>query len=723
MSIKFLIDQINKPNLAEDLDETTLTAIGSRVKRQYDEDLASMTEWINAVENGIELMKQEFHGRSTPWEGASNYKDSGLTEAAIVFGDKAKLELLRSRDLVSADIVGRDPEGKKKAISERICEAMNYQVNYDMEGWRKTQSRMFYNLPVVGACFKKLVHDPIDGKNESVLITYPNFVVNQATESMNKCRSFSHNLAFSRNDVLERVRCGKWLDPYPQVEQLESDKRGDENSNEQKDVVDAIDNPSKFVEQSAYYDLDDDGYEEPYLITFEYSSAKVVRILPRYDEQSIIVKTGEGKDTKYLPVSEVIKTDESQLLKEFGGDSAIALLGMEKPTVDPDVYELVRIEPFNNVVKYGFIPPPDNTFLDLGYAHLMGALVQNINTTTNQINDRSTLNNLGGGWLAKEFKVKQGQSRFRMGEYKQTEVPAEKLAKGIFPQPLQEPSATAYQMREKMEERMRSFFAIVDVSGKIQANTPPTTALAIIQEAIIPQTALFQGILEAESEEFQILYRINQRTFPVDKYRMILDVPDADPQADFNFGGLDIVPTANAEMSSKMHRIQTAELEMAQLPTVLQAGGNPVPLIKNFFDAIGSELIDQIFPEEGTMSPADAKARDEMLKLQQQQAEMQALQLDILKREQDRLDMKNLYEIQEISAKVKKLGAEFVETMAKAYKTAEEGESESLVNRQNTFAATIKAITDSLSRLGETNARAVEISQLQAPQSQPGRMA
>jgi chaperonin GroES len=711
MSIRFLLNQIGKLNLADDLTEDQLVAIGSRCKRQYDEDLASMSDWIEGNTKGIELMRQEYAGKSFPWEGASNYKDPKLTEAATLFGDKASLELLRPRDLVSAAIIGKDPEKKKKEISVRVIEAMNYQINYDMDGWRDDQSKMFYCLPNTGAVFKKVVFDSLEKTCESVVITFPDFVVNQATKSMAKCRSFTHVLPdISENDIELRVNCGKWLDPRPQKPEG-YDKEGDKGSNEQQKVIDSIDNPMSFGEQHTYFDLDEDGYEEPYIITFRVADGKVVRILPRYDERSIIVKYGEDEDEQYLPVQEVLEKEKEKQSQEFGG-KLIALIGLTPPEIDADAYELVKVVPFQNIVKYGFIPAPDNTFLDLGYAHLLGAITQNINTTTNQINDRGTLNNLGGGFLAKEFRAKQGVLRFRMGQYMQTEVPAEKLAKGIFPQPLQSADATSYQMCKDMQERSNAFLAVTDISGKLQATTAPTTALAIIQEAIIPTTALFARILRAQSREFQILYRINQRTFPKRKYQKILDDESVDPQVDFNYDGLDIIPTANAEMSSKMHRIQTAQLEMETMPLVLQAGGNPAPILKNFYDAIGSELVEEIFPEEGSMSPEDKAMQQQMLKAQEQANKIAEMQLQILSREQDRLDLETREKVKKMEREIEQIAAEIMETMAKTIKLGEEAETESLKNGITLYVEHLRTAAKSVGSLGDISARPLAIPQL-----------
>jgi hypothetical protein len=267
-------------------------------------------------------------------------------------------------------------------------------------------------------------------------------------------------------------------------------------------------------------------------------------------------------------------------------------------------------------------------------------------------------------------------------------------------------------MREKMEERAKGFLATVDISGKLQANTAPTTALASVQEAIIPTTALFKRLLSAASKEFQVLYRINQRTFPKDKYREILDDANADPIVDFNAGSLDIIPTANAEMSSKMHRIQTSQLEMDQLPMVLQSGGNPVPIIKGFFEAIGSDKVDQVFPEDGKMSDADKKMRDEMLAAQKQQSEAAALQAQILAREQDRLDKETSFKEVKLRPEIEKIVAEAMEKQASAQKLASETQNVGRANQRDDMMAQVDANNkrqlgqlDINSRIAEENRR------------------
>jgi chaperonin GroES len=688
MSIKTLVSYIGEANIADQVDDDTLVAIGQRVARQYQEDLSSMDSWLESVKNGVELMRQEWNTKSTPWEGASNYKDPLLTQASIQFGDKAVLEILRGKDLISSEIVGKDPEGQKKARSERVVEAMNYQVNHDMNKWRKKQERLLYTLPNTGTMFKKTVYDPIEQIAESHIIQYPDFVVNQATEDMEECRSFSQVLDVSDNEIEVRVRSGRWLELKAQIDKGQQiDKEGDTRSNEQQGVIDTIDNPDKFIEQQTFFDLDDDGYEEPYVVTIHERSQQVVRIVARFDEKSIMVKM----DDHVMALPEALQMRESEEVEGFGGGQLMSLLGLAQPETDPDSLELLKIVPFQHITKYGFIPAPDGTFLDLGYSHLLGSIVQSINTSTNQLTDAGTLANVGGGLLSKEFRKSMGINKMKTGQYIKTEVTAEKMAKGVFPNPSKEPSQTLFALNQQMRQKGGEFLAITDISGRINAQTAPTTALAIIQESMIPTSALFKRILDAESEEFQVLFRINQRTFSEQKYQQILDDEQANAKQDFNSEGIDIVPTANAEMSSKMHRIQVAELELQQFPLVLQTGGNPVPIVKSYFESIGSTLISQIFPEEGSMSPAEQQQLQKMQQAQELQNQIQQQQLEILTREQDRLDADTQKKIEKMDEEIDNIAASTIERFASAAEKAEKAETEALKNQITTYSQQLVA--------------------------------
>ena len=70
--IQVLLDFIDSPNIAEDIDEDTLRLLGGQVCEDFNRDDDSMSDWADMVEFGQDLAKQERFGKSEPWEGASN---------------------------------------------------------------------------------------------------------------------------------------------------------------------------------------------------------------------------------------------------------------------------------------------------------------------------------------------------------------------------------------------------------------------------------------------------------------------------------------------------------------------------------------------------------------------------------------------------------------------------------------------------------------------------
>jgi hypothetical protein len=85
---------------------------------------------------------------------------------------------------------------------------------------------------------------------------------------------------------------------------------------------------------------------------------------------------------------------------------------------------------------------------------------------------------------------------------------------------------------------------------------------------------------------------------------------------------MDIVPSANSRNSSKIQRIQKAEAELGTFDRVQQTGGNTQEVVKSYYQAIGSENIDKIYPE---LTEDQAAQASEDQKRQKQLAEMQII--------------------------------------------------------------------------------------------------
>lgn len=748
MSLQKLIKYIGSVNIAADLSDERLHIIAQQVIERADYDFDSMKDWIECVKKGIELCKPEFHGKSTPWPNASNFKSNILTEAANAFGNRAAVEIMRDPKLVKADIIGirtiknvidkrasdiakrkkevegigdqieqakaagQEPDPKaieimqaieqktaedEKIIKEkkdqlrkrteradRVAEMMNWQINVKMEEWRSQQKRLMYSLPNVGSLFKKTYFDATLGRCVSKVIQFPDFIVNQHTECMKTCRSFTHVMAFTKSEHDIRVQQGLWVD----AELFKEAQTNEEGSNEKSESEYTSDNPDKFYEQYCWIDLDEDGIEEPYIVTVHVMSGKVVRIVARYDEDCLIVKSDSYTPMSLIDAQRKAAARIDALNAEYNTNEEY------KAPDDLDGYELVRVEPIGIITKYGMIPSFDGTYLDVGFYHLIGATAMGVNKTTNDLLNAGTLANSQTGIVAKNFRKRPGNFSVKMGEFTQTELTAQELQSGLVRLPYGEPSQTLFALNEKMETSARSFSANVDNGGMIQPNTAPTTALAMIQESRIQHTAHMSMIVDSMSEEFKIIFALNRDYIDEAEYKEVVGDDEAVFGDDFNTDGLSISCGANPEMSSRMQRMMLAEAEMVQLPYVIQAGGNAVAILKNYYDSIGSPNTHEYFPNEAEMSPEEKAQMQQMqqmqqatLEAQQQQTQMIQLQTELLQKEQERKDAEAQVNAQKTMSEIDKMREEIEKIRADTVLTQEKAETEQVNNKINTYTA------------------------------------
>lgn len=648
---------IPKPNIADLFDNNTLMDIGSNVVNGFQADLDSMDEWSSFVETGLELVKQEKEAKSTPWEGASNFKSPTLMQAALKFSDRASTELLRQDDIVKTSVIGSDENGEKEKQANRVAEYSNYQLNVEMEEWRDEHEKLLYQLPYDGTVFKKTFFDSRLGRPVSNVITYPDFVVSNNAHSISRLRRFSEKIELSKNEIIERINQGIWSD----VDISFGQSSEDDDNKEQAEA----DQFTTFIEQQGYFDLDGDGYEEPYTFVVEMNTHKVVRIIPRFEPSDVLVKDEANQRAAKL----------SDLMGPAG----------ELPATDGE-REVVRIKAVNTVTKYGFLRDPEGGFLDVGYSYILGALTAAINATTNQLVDAGTLANRQGGWLAKGFRRKMGDSAFKPGQWKQTGISAVDLHNGIVPLPVKEPSPTLFSLMQFMIAGAQELSASADLTQALGANAPATTTLALVQEQQQSAGAIILRIYRAMSSEFRKLFELNSKFLDPAEYQEVLDDPEANFEEDFNLRRMSIIPVANPEISSKIQRIQQAQAELSQVELVAATGGNVREIVKGFYESIGTQNIDVIFPEEDPRQQLQRLLSEnpDLAQLISGEAErldlIAASQADALEREQEREDLKAAGEADKNQSEVEKNQSATILNLEKA-------ETEDVNNQISTYTA------------------------------------
>lgn len=577
--IRALLESVN---IAEKLDDDELQEIGARCKAGYDQDCQSRSEWEKCIDEWTSLAIQTREQKTYPWPKASNIKYPLLSTAAMQFAARAYPSLVPSDgQVVKCRVIGKDPTGNKKKRAENTSIYVSYQLMDEMDSWEEDMDKLLIMLPVVGTLFKKTYWDKLTEKNCSRLVLPKNLVVNYWTKCLDTAERISEYIEMSERLFRERVNGGVFLDidlGKPIIP---------ENRGLHVPVANDSTTPYAFVEQHCFLDLDDDGYEEPYVVTFHKQSGKVLRIMARFDEQGI-------------------KVDEKG--------------------------KIIRIEPIQYYTKFGFIPNPDGSFYDIGFGMLLGPLNDSVNTIINQLVDAGSLSNLQSGFIGKGLRLRMGEARFQPGEWKAVNATADDLKKQIFPLPVREPSSVLFQLMGTLVTSAKELASVAEIFvGKMPGqNTPATTTMATIEQGMKVFTAVYKRIYRSLASEYKKLYRLNEVYLNPETYAEVLDTTVS--PTDFKAAGYDICPGADPSAISQTERLMKAQGLVEMLPLGVL---DPIKVAQRVLEAQEQpnwqELFHQSVQETGQPpQQPDPKAQELQMKgqMEQQKAELKRQELE-----------------------------------------------------------------------------------------------
>lgn len=527
-----LREYLELTNIAETLSDEDLKKIGSEALEGYKRDLASRREWEDQLDEWMKLATQVREPRSFPWSGASNVKYPLLTTAAMQFAARAYPSLIPSNGkVVQSQVIGKDPDGQKHELATRVNTFMSYQIMCEMDGWEEDMDKLLIMIPVTGLAFKKTYWDPVIQQNKSKLILPKNLVVNYWAECLETAERITEIIEMSPRIFEEKKRAGLFLNKVlgepasPEVVNINAYSTPYDKSTQPPAPTDST-TPYVFGEQHTYLDLDNDGYKEPYIVTFDVSSGCVVRITARY-------------------------SDETMFYNDDG--------------------DLLKIEPLQYYTKFGFVPNPDGSFYDIGFGVLLGPINEAVNTLINQLTDSGTLNNLQAGFLGKGLRLKMGESPFKPGEWKGVNATGDDLRKQIIPLPTKEPSAVLFQLMGALITSGKELASVAEIfTGKMPGqNTPATTTMASIEQGMKVFTAVYKRLYRSLDSEFKKIFQLNATYLNPETTQEVTGIeigPD-----DFKQTSLyRIVPGADPTAVSQTEKLMKAQglMELLQLGTL-----------------------------------------------------------------------------------------------------------------------------------------------------------
>lgn len=557
-----LLDAIAAPNLVPLLDPADVGRIGSDALSEFQIDWTSCEDFRKRYDRAMDSAMQVKKPKTFPWQNASNVCYPLLTTAAVQFQARAYPAIVDGVDVVKCRVLGPDPEGEKRDRADRVAAHMSWQFLNDVPGWEEDTDKLLLQLPIVGCVFRKTWHDPIRNQNNSETISAKDFVVHYDTVSLDKAPRFTHVQRYYPHEIEAFIRTGLWSRvPYT----------GDDGSDPHS-LVD-------IYEQYRLIDMDDDGLPEPYVVTLTKDGA-VARIVACFDMESIFIKSAD------LPAPVAL----SDLLQ---GDAL------------PSDTTVVRIERKDYFSKYGFIPAPDGSFYDIGFGTLTDNLSAAVDTIINQLIDAGTLSNMQGGFIGGGTKIKSGNMRFAPGEWKRVEgVTAGPLRDNILPLQLPGPSPVLFQLLGMLIEAVKQITSVSDIlTGNQEAQTAPTTALALIEQGQKVFTAIYQRIHRAFANDIKIMFSLNHDYLDEEQYFALDDNPNVVGKADYNDADLDVLPTSDPRGINDQVKMAKAQILMAHNGDPLV---NQEEIRKREFEAAGIDNVKALLEVPPAPPPPDA---------------------------------------------------------------------------------------------------------------------
>lgn len=559
-------------NIAPKQDQNTIADLTTKVLEGYKIDLDSRKDWEELNKQIIDLAKLLIKKKTYAGEVVANVKFPLIINACIQFAARAYPEIVKGNEIVKGKVVGKDPDNLKFERAKRICDFMSYQVLNDMVDWEEGVDQLLFTLPAIGCVFKKSYFDSIERRNNSEIVFADDLVVNYFAESLERAPRVTHRIYLYHNEIIERINAGVFSDfDIAELGQATSDKTSDTDE----------ETPHLFLEQHRWYDLDKDGYQEPYIVTVHEESQKLVRIAPRFATDGIIRKPNEDG------------------------------------TPNPDG-KIIKIIPEQYFTRYIFMPSIDGGFYGMGFGSLLMSTNSAINTIINQLLDAGTLSNRQSGFLGRGLRLGKGKSiQLKAGEWKHVDVTGEDLKKNVFPMPIREPSNTLFLLLGMLVDAAKELAGMTEIlaGNSPGANVPAESVLALIEQGLQVYSAVHKRLYRSQYKEFSKIRRLNALYLDQMTYSTVLDDEAADIQADFATNDFDVIPVADPDSTTMMQRLMKAKAMLE----LRGQGLNDKEINRRYLLAMNINDIEKIIPEDDQEDPAEQTA------LQKIQAELEEL--------------------------------------------------------------------------------------------------
>lgn len=598
MSIEKLLKFVEASNVAELLDEDLLREVFRNASMGYDVDMESCSSWIEMNKEALKMIKADVNQEQTKNYAHSRVIYPLLASATIQLSSRLIPHLVRNNKVVECAVLGPDPQGIKAQKAEAVSNFFSYDLLIESDSWLKESHKLIQMLCAWGTAYRKLYFDVNEDKVCSEVMSPEDVIINANTCSIEKARRITVKNYMTRNQIVEFMRADKFIDM--DVDRFNTWSNEDNNAAETNPVY-------EILEQFCYLDLDEDGYEEPYIVYFHNDSETVLGIYAGYEVENIHVND-KGRVKKIVP------------------------------------------RPF--IVDYHCIDDPAGKYHSMGLNHLLFHQNKSITSVLRQLIDSGTLANQQGGFVTKAFKTKKRDIKQELGKFTQLEIPpSTDIRSQIMPLPFKEPSQVLFSLLGLLiEAGKETGFVTQALMGESQGqNVPATTMLAIVEQGTRAFKPMVQKLYHSLKKEFKQMFHLYGKYSNQDRFIRYSDMNIQISRQIFDEEALDILPVADPTQSSEAHRFMKLQALEQLMQSPLANVINPHQMAMRLFKDLQIER-----PEELIMPPQPPQPDPRMMEVQMKhQVNVAKLELDKTKEARESVKL----EIEMMKAQIKQMEA------------------------------------------------------------------
>ena len=537
-------------NLAEFIEEDTLSKLANDMVGYVDTDIDSRKDWADTFVKGLDVLGFKYEERTEPWEGACGVFSTVLAEAAIRFQAETMSETFPASGPVKVKILGEETKDKLEA-SERVKADMNYELTEHMVEYRPEHERLLYSLGLAGSGFKKVYYDPNLMRQVAIYVPAEDVIVPYGASHIESAERVTHIMRKTKNELRKLQVSGFYKDidlGEPQAYHTDIEERK--------------------AEEGGYSITDDERYSI-------------------YEIHADVVIDGVDDSDDEVAKPYVITI-------ERGSNSVLAI----RRNWDPEDPLMLKRQHF---VHYVYVP--GFGFYGLGLIHIIGGYARAGTSLIRQLVDAGTLANLPGGLKSRGLRIKGDDSPIEPGEFRDVDVPSGSVRDNIMPLPYKEPSQTLLQLLDKITNEGRRLGAISDMNiSDMSANAPVGTTLALLERTLKPMAAVQARVHYSMKQEFKLLKAIMAEYAPAQYGYEPLRGEVTARQADYTL--VDVIPVSDPNSSTMAQRVvqYQAVLQMAQsAPQIYDLPS----LHRQMIEVLGVKNADKLVPTKEDLKPKD----------------------------------------------------------------------------------------------------------------------